>query len=224
MPSGGKRLKGGGAASGPLRYAIYQRVSTDDQAKGDFSSTDAQREANARYVAEKCGVVFGVYTDDGFTGTNLKRPAWRRLLADAEDGKFDVVAVTFMSRLGRGDPYAVAEYQLKEVGVSVETTKEQYADDAGGYAARKVTNLLDGYQPKQSSDQTVAKLTEMFHRGYFPGGNRGFGYRLEPITDTPAWADRSPPKRRVPDEQDAPLVAAAYRTLLTARSVTAVRD
>ena len=37
----------------------------------------------------------------GFTGANMDRPAFKRLLQDIEDGKVDVVAVYKLDRLSR---------------------------------------------------------------------------------------------------------------------------
>jgi DNA invertase Pin-like site-specific DNA recombinase len=64
---------------------------------------DAQRAACAAYVAQRetWALVEARYDDDGFSGMNLNRPAFRRLLVDIEAGKIDVVVVRDLSRLSR---------------------------------------------------------------------------------------------------------------------------
>src|SRR4051812_24734766 len=118
---------------GPIRYAIYLRCSSDDQAKGDFTTIDTQREINTHYIVEQGGVLIGEYSDEGKTGTNLNRTGWKRLLADAQAGMFDTVVVTYMSRLGRGDACTVAEWNLKDASVRVEMVKEKFTDDLSGH-------------------------------------------------------------------------------------------
>jgi DNA invertase Pin-like site-specific DNA recombinase len=64
---------------------------------------DAQREACASYVERqpKWTIAAERYDDGGFTGANLERPAFQRLLADVEAGKVDVVVVYKVDRLSR---------------------------------------------------------------------------------------------------------------------------
>jgi DNA invertase Pin-like site-specific DNA recombinase len=64
---------------------------------------DAQRAACAAFVAQRVtwALVDARYDDDGFSGMNLDRPAFRRLLVDIEAGKIDVVVVRDLSRLSR---------------------------------------------------------------------------------------------------------------------------
>ena len=141
-----------------LRYAMYLRCSSDDQRHGDFTTIDAQKEINIRYIAEHGGTCVGVYSDEGRTGTNLKRPSWKRLLADAQAKLFDVVVVTYMSRLGRGKTFYIAEFLLQEAGVSVAMVKEQFTSDLAGYANQAVKIFLDGMFPAQVAEWTISYL------------------------------------------------------------------
>lgn len=207
-----------------LRIATYQRCSTDDQKLGDFTTVDAQREINLRHVAALGGIHAGDYADEGMTGTNLRRPGYRSLVADAAAGKFDVVVCTYMSRLGRGDSFTIAKYELEQHSVRIELVQEKFSDDVAGYAQQQFTKLLDGMYPVQVRGWTITKMTEMFNKDYFVGGGIGFGYMTEPITDTPVSPDKEPPKRRVPNPDTAPLVAQAYEILLATRCVSDVLD
>ena len=63
--------------------ALYVRVSTEEQAvNGDSLRT--QRDELTRYALANGFHIYGIYEDDGFSATNLKRPALERLLKDVE--------------------------------------------------------------------------------------------------------------------------------------------
>lgn len=78
--------------------AIYCRVSTHDQGKGDFNSLNSQEDILRKYCKEKKWKVYDVYSDTK-TGTSLERDKLNRLLADAEQIKFNVVAATKLERI-----------------------------------------------------------------------------------------------------------------------------
>jgi DNA invertase Pin-like site-specific DNA recombinase len=77
------------------RAALYARVSTDEQ------SPELQI-AELRRLAEQRGWrVVDEYVDHGISGAKESRPALDRLLADAQAGEIDLVAVWRLDRLGR---------------------------------------------------------------------------------------------------------------------------
>ena len=87
------------------RCAIYTRKSTDEGLDQDFNSLDAQRDAVEAFALSQRGQGWAAlperYDDGGFTGANVERPAFQRLLADVEAGLVDVVATYKLDRLSR---------------------------------------------------------------------------------------------------------------------------
>jgi DNA invertase Pin-like site-specific DNA recombinase len=87
------------------RCAVYCRVSSDERLTQSFNSLDAQREAGRAYIAsqraEGWTAVEGDYVDPGYSGGTLERPALKRLLADIEAGRIDIVVVYKIDRLTR---------------------------------------------------------------------------------------------------------------------------
>lgn len=212
--------------NGPTRYAIYSRCSSDDQAHKDFSTTDVQEGLNRQYIEDKGGTFAGAYKDEGSSGTNLKRKDWLRLLTDAQRGLFDVVVVTYMSRLGRGDMFPVAEYLLKEAGVKVEMVKEFFTDDMSGHVNKKMTQFVDGMYVEQVRGWTRTKMEAMVKAGFFAGGYPAFGMQKIIATDALHFhkPDKEPPKRLIPDPETAPVVRRAYDLFLECRSQAIVRE
>jgi site-specific DNA recombinase len=211
-------------SSGPARYAIYLRCSSEDQKAGDYTTIDTQREINTRHIAQMNGKLVKEYADEGKSGTNLNRPGWRQLLADAQAGAFDVVLVTYMSRLGRGRSFIIAEYELGNCGVSVEMVKEKFADDMAGYVNKTMTNMMDGFYAQMCREWTLTKMEEMVAKGYVTGGYTGFGYLKEPVPGVSVVGDKRTPKRFVPDPATAPLVRRAFELFVETRRVPCVRD
>src|SRR5215210_6609747 len=87
------------------RCAIYTRKSSDEGLEQAFNSLDAQREACAAFILsqrhEGWTVLPAQYDDGGYSGGTMERPALKRLLADIEAGKVDVVVVYKVDRLTR---------------------------------------------------------------------------------------------------------------------------
>jgi site-specific DNA recombinase len=84
----------------PLRAVAYIRESTEEQGEG--FSPDAQRERIREFAPENDLQLIGEYCDfhSGWR-KSASRPQFQRLMADAAEGKFDVVLVFHTSRFAR---------------------------------------------------------------------------------------------------------------------------
>ena len=103
------------------RCAVYTRKSTDEGLDMDFNSLDAQRESCGAYIASQKAegwlLVGDRYDDGGFSGGTMERPALKRLLADVQAGKVDVIVVYKIDRLSA--PCSISELiELFEHGVT----------------------------------------------------------------------------------------------------------
>ena len=81
--------------------ALYERLSRDDENAGDSNSIINQKKYLEGYAAQQGYTNCVHYTDDGWSGGNFERPAWKKLVADIEAGKVAHVLVKDMSRVGR---------------------------------------------------------------------------------------------------------------------------
>lgn len=82
------------------KVAIYVRVSTTSQVEEGYS-IEEQIDKLESYCKIKDWMVYKVYTDGGFSGSNTERPALERLIKDANKKKFDTVLVYKLDRLSR---------------------------------------------------------------------------------------------------------------------------
>ena len=81
--------------------ALYERLSRDDDNAGDSNSIVNQKKYLESYAQQRGYANCRHYTDDGWSGGNFERPAWKQLVADIEAGKVAHVIVKDMSRAGR---------------------------------------------------------------------------------------------------------------------------
>jgi DNA invertase Pin-like site-specific DNA recombinase len=88
-----------------LRCAVYTRKSSEEGLEQEFNSLDAQREACEAYVASQWAegwlLLGDRYDDGGFSGGTLERPGLKRLMADIEAHRVDIVVVYKIDRLSR---------------------------------------------------------------------------------------------------------------------------
>lgn len=96
------------------RAAIYVRVSTSKQ------TTENQEHVLRQACSDRGWDIAGIYDDTGQSGAKASRPALDEMLADATRGKFDVVLIWKLDRLGRSviDLHNNAEH-LKACGVDL---------------------------------------------------------------------------------------------------------
>lgn len=87
------------------KVAIYCRLSEEDKNKlcetDDSNSIQNQKAMLIQYSLAQGWEIYNIYSDDDFTGSDRNRPEFKRLLADAEDKKFDIILCKTQSRFTR---------------------------------------------------------------------------------------------------------------------------
>lgn len=84
-----------------LIAGVYCRLSDDDDQDGTSVSIETQRKINGEYCRTNGIIVYDYYCDDGWSGTNFKRPAFERMMNDVKEKKINAVIVKDLSRFGR---------------------------------------------------------------------------------------------------------------------------
>jgi DNA invertase Pin-like site-specific DNA recombinase len=171
----------------------------------EFNSLDAQREACEAYVRRQPNWTLGQthYSDGGFTGANLERPAFRQLMADVEAGRVDVVLVYKVDRLSRSLlDFAKVMDQLNQAGAAfVSVTQNFSTADAMGRLTLNMLMSFAEFEREMIAERTRDKIAAARRKGHWTGGPVPFGYRVEH-------------KKLVVDEVEAPIVRQAFDLLL----------
>ena len=67
--------------------ALYERLSRDDDLTGDSSSIINQKRYLESYAELHGYTNICHYTDDGWSGGNFERPAWKQMVATLRPGR-----------------------------------------------------------------------------------------------------------------------------------------
>ena len=177
--------------SGYMNCAIYTRVSTDNQAEVEFNSCQAQEEKIKSFInSQENLLVYKVYSDAGFSGADLERPALQEMLRVIQENKINMVIVYKIDRLTRSpkDFYALIEVfeQYKVDFISI--TERFDTSTPSGRLLRNIMLTFAQFERELTSERTRDKLLERANKGMWNGGSVPFGYKV---------AD----KRLVPDGQ-----------------------
>lgn len=129
----------------PKRVAIYARVSTSD--KQDVAM---QVRELTEYASTRGWELAGVYADEGFSGTNTRRPKLQELLKDSRARRFDAVLVWRLDRFGRSLRELVGMLQdLSEVGVEFCSLKD--ALDLTTASGRLMAHMIAAFSEFEAS-------------------------------------------------------------------------
>ncbi len=112
------------------RAAIYQRVSTEEQAKEGYSIGN-QEDVCRAYADERGYSVVDVYSDEGASRDTLDRPHFSRMLRDIRDGMVDVIVTKHPDRLAAGPALGAARYHIEvENRCPIEYVEVRYEGEA----------------------------------------------------------------------------------------------
>jgi len=107
------------------RLAGYARVSSGSEEQE--SSFEAQVDYYTKKIQENPDWEFvGIYADEAVSGLSIKnRPGFQNMIADALDGKIDIILTKSVSRLSRNTADNLETIRaLKEKGVEIRFEKE----------------------------------------------------------------------------------------------------
>jgi site-specific DNA recombinase len=162
------------------RVAIYCRVSTHDQGRGDFSSLNSQESILRKYCQDKGWTVYDVYSDTK-SGASLERAELNRLLVDAAGQKFDVIAITKLDRISRSvKDFLELDTRLQALGIDiVVATQNIDTTNPSGKMMRNILLSFAEFERDMIAERTREKLYSQAQKGYWGGGNVPLGYDVK---------------------------------------------
>ncbi|MFM1533935.1 recombinase family protein [Helcococcus ovis] len=189
------------------KIALYIRLSVEDQVKVDESeSIISQRMYLNDYLdknAELKHLERVEYVDDGYSGTNEKRPSYQRLLEDVKSGQVKNILVKDMSRFLR-DYIALGDY-LENIfpflGIRFIAINDGYDsnDEVGNGTDLDVQfkTLMYDFYSKDASVKTKTVKDTLNRQGKVQAWSPAYGYMKDPndkhkiiIDEKVAWVVR----------------------------------
>ena len=169
------------------RVAIYCRLSQEDRNKktkeDDSESIKNQKIMLTEYANDQEWKIYGVYSDDDYTGTDRNRPAFNEVIKLAKEKKIDIVLCKSQSRFAREleivEKYInglFLDWGIRFVSITdnIDTAKE------GTTLVRQMNGIMDEQYLGNLSVSIKAALKTKRKNGEHTGGLALYGYKKDP--------------------------------------------
>jgi DNA invertase Pin-like site-specific DNA recombinase len=165
-----------------LRCAVYTRKSTDEGLDMEYNSLEAQRDAGLSYIAsqrhEGWIALPDGYDDGGYSGGNIERPGLKRLMADIEAGRIDIVVVYKIDRLTRSlTDFSKLVDVFDRAGVSFVSVTQQF--NTATSMGRLMLNVMLSFaqfEREVTGERIRDKIAASKAKGMWMGGVPPLGY------------------------------------------------
>ncbi len=171
--------------------AIYVRLSKEDgdvanSVKAESNSISNQKTMIKDFLKDKKDiVVVSERVDDGYSGSNFDRPAFKMMLEDIKKGIVDCVVVKDLSRFGREyiDSGRYIERLFPALGVRFIAINDNYdsvnGKDSGDEVIIPFKNLINDAYCRDISIKIRSHLDVKRRNGEFIGSFVSYGYRKD---------------------------------------------
>jgi len=159
------------------RIAIYVRVSSQDQKKEGLS-IDVQTKKLQDYSEVKDYWVFKIYTDAGISAGSINRPAFKAMMIDAKNEKFDAILVYKLDRFSRNMVDLIYTLNdLNNYGVDFISLTESFdTTTAVGRAFMKTISIFSELEREQTMERVEMVFSDKRKQG-LPSTPPPFGYK-----------------------------------------------
>lgn len=169
-------------AGSTYKAALYMRLSKDDDGTSESASIMTQRKMLRSYAADKGYLVFDEYVDDGWSGTNFDRPDFKRMIADIEAKKINLVITKDLSRLGR-DYITTGQYTeiyFPSKGVRYIAINDGYDSDSPYTDIAPFKNVINEMYARDTSKKIRSAFTTKMRDGAYIAAFAPYGYQKDP--------------------------------------------
>lgn len=169
--------------------AVYLRLSREDgdacgsRRKAESNSITNQKRLIHDFLKDREEIrVFKEYVDDGYTGSDFQRPAFREMIRDMEEGKVNLIIVKDLSRFGR--EYIEAGRYLQKIfpaaGVRFIAVTDHYDSLTAGRTEKNIVlpvkNFVNDAYSADLSVKIKSHLQSKRENGEYTGAYVPYGF------------------------------------------------
>lgn len=164
--------------------AVYIRLSKEDGDKEESDSVGNQKRLLTQHVKRQDDMVlYDIYVDDGYTGTNFNRPEFKRMIQDIEEGTVNCVIVKDLSRFGRD--YIDAGRYLERIFPDLEVRFISITDNIDSMKQSydlllPIKNIFNEQYARDISKKVYTAVKTKQEAGEFIGSFPSYGYKKSP--------------------------------------------
>ena len=176
-----------------MKYAIYARVSPKGSDFEGDTTIAMQLDICRKFVADRGGTVVRVESDEFFSGKDLKRPGFARIMDELESGRaeWDTLLVYKLSRMTRSlrDGADIFDKLFRQGRGFASATENLDFSSPAGRAMLGMMQVFNQFEREQTGENTRNKMMQIARRGEWPVGKPPFGYKRGAKGDNVLYID-----------------------------------
>lgn len=167
-----------------MRIAIYSRKSRFT-GKGESIENQVEmcREHIFKHIEDGKNSNISVYEDEGFSGKNLERPQFKKMMQNAKRQPFDFIVCYRLDRISRsiGD-FATLIEELNEREINFICIKEQFDTSTPmGRAMMYIASVFAQLERETIAERVRDNMLMLAKMGRWLGGTTPTGYASEKV-------------------------------------------
>lgn len=163
--------------------ALYARVSTQEQTRGNYPSCESQIEELEHFCNSQGWMVLEAIKDEGISAGSLKRKGLTHMRWLMETGQIDGILCTWYDRLVRTRDFYILDREFNQYEVEFITLHDPTdRKTASGRFLETMLVAAKTYEREQTAEKVRTKLRMRTEKGLWNGGLVPFGFMREPDT------------------------------------------
>lgn len=206
-----------------VQIAIYSRKSkATDQGESIDNQINACKDYILRWSSLNASdVSFIIYQDEGFTGGNLDRPQFQKLLNDAKKNKFNMLICYRLDRVSRNIADFANTYELLQAhNIEFISVKEQFDTSTPiGRAMLNIAMVFAQLERETIAERVRDNMHALARTGRWLGGITPTGFNSEPLEYFDSHMRTKKMYQLVPDRDELDKVKIIFNKFLEVKSL-----